>query len=137
MRRSVFFACAFLFVSSPVVLANAPSSKDSVRERYYQGVALSKASRWNEALAELRAAETLAIGLSVADRKKILPVILYEIGLAAQRLDQKAIAVDAFNRIKNRDDELRRKPEGWLIEQQQPWTRHEAARDGQHLLLPA
>ena len=100
--RSTLFLAAGLLCSaaSPARAADPSAAHAEAQGRFRSGVELSRQQRWDEALAEFQTAATLAeTKLTPVERDRVLPAILYEIGLAAGHLPKAtATACDAFER---------------------------------------
>jgi hypothetical protein len=78
----------------------APGPKERAESHYKAGFELSAHKKWIEALAEYK--EAIAIverELEDKEKRRILPAIRYEVGLAAEHIPGgTAIAIDAFER---------------------------------------
>src|SRR5687767_2874009 len=97
--------CATALLLSSLIVLAAPASPEAEASnaagvRYRRGVELAKSERWSEALAELTAsAEIIETQLPPAERRRFLPAVLYEIGLAFEHLPgEVASAFDAYER---------------------------------------
>src|SRR5688572_16984297 len=95
------FAVALLIAlwAVPALSAIPPDAKAQARSHYRAGIALAKTKDWSDALVQFRQAERIVVDqLDSIEAQRILPAILYEIGLASQQIGDDASAYDAFER---------------------------------------
>jgi hypothetical protein len=93
MMHAAIICAIALFSSVP------PDAKTQARSHYRAGIALAKSKDWNDALVQFREAERIvARDLDETEAAKLLPAILYEIGLASEQTGDEAGAFDAFDR---------------------------------------
>ncbi len=99
IRQSLTIVCLAL-IALPASARTAEEARGDAERRYIDGIQLTKKARWNAALAEFQTARAIVEKeLSAKERKRILPAILYEIGLASEHVASKAaVAVAAYER---------------------------------------
>ena len=96
----LLLATALLSLAAEPEPAAPDAARSEAEQRYTKGIELTKDARWNAALAEFQTARVIVeTALPADERARILPAILYEIGLAAEHVASKAsVAVLAYER---------------------------------------